>query len=110
MALQGLLLGAAGWRRSSLDVEEKQALVGYGLAELHHRVLFVSMGPGRWIVGSPTGDVFEEDLSTATELMPLARAVPVPAFAGNIFMFRPSESTDVNIQRLRDQAGRLALV
>ena len=110
MALRGLLLATHQWRRYTLDIEQRQVLVGYGDAELHHRVLFVHLGGAKWVVGSPTGDIFEEDLSTTDALMPLGRNVPLPDHTNNIFAFRISEMTDEVLTRLTDQATRLCSV
>ena len=97
----------AGWL--TLDIEEQQILQGYDadVFPAHQRLLLVSLGHARWIVATPTGDVYAEDLADE-DVTPLVRASPFPAAGRPIFAFGPTDGAEM--ARLRTAASALALV
>ncbi|CAE8613278.1 unnamed protein product, partial [Polarella glacialis] len=69
-----------------LDIVEVQALINFPLdadgLEWHWRVLFIALGGGRWIIGTPDGEVYEEAYA-GVAIQPLARAGAYPAALWN---------------------------
>ena len=89
-----------GPRTPTLDCAEIQILVGFagGARPFHHRILYHRVGVGRWIVATPTGDVFVEDFGRA-EVLPLTRAGFLPDGPWRIYAFHPM--SDASYQRLK---------
>ncbi|CAK0822647.1 unnamed protein product, partial [Prorocentrum cordatum] len=104
----------AAVNRTLEDVDELQILAHYeddaaGL-RYHHRVLFTKVAAGRWIIGTPDGDVYEEDFN-GVEVRPLARngAFPVD-LAGMMYVFRGPQRAAARIATMREQARGIAEV
>ena len=70
---------------SSLDVREKQILVRYdddAHFTLHHRLLLVELGNGKWVVCTPDKDIEVCDL-TNHRVLPLRKNEAFPRRAWN---------------------------
>lgn len=93
----------------TLDVVEQQILIGFPLDHFpyHQRLLLIQIGPGRWIVCTPTWDVHAHDL-TEEDVMPLGRNVGFPAAGRPFFAF--GAPTEEQLRDMRSRAMALARV
>ena len=108
MALIGQMIPGANAPQSvSLDIPERQLLVDYGAGEHHHRILYVHVNAAVWIVGTPTGDTYDEDLADNDGLLSVPRRGPFPAVPGNAFLFEDN-ITAPQLARIRENALAMA--
>ena len=70
----------AGSVYPTLDIVERQLLESFDDPPFpaHHRILLLPMGGSRWIVATPTLDIYMVDLAEC-DSAPLARASQFPA-------------------------------
>ena len=95
----------------SLDIAERQVLANYeeDLARpWHMRVLLCRLEKSTWIVLTPTGDVYAEDLADADDFRMIGRDVPIPNDCRPVFAFDPVSEDDMD--RYRHEARELATV
>lgn len=93
---------------ATLDISERQLVQEFpDLFPSHHRVLLIHIEGPRWIVGTPTQDVFEEDFS-GEAVVPVERASQFPLAGRPIFAFSPL--TELELTSLRSRAIALAAV
>jgi hypothetical protein len=74
---------------TTLDVPETQVLVGYPQDPIpyHHRLLISHIAEARWVLCTPTGNVFEDDLA-GEDVVPLTQSSQFPGSNfRNIFAF-----------------------
>ena len=93
-----------------LDCVEDQILedfTGFDQFPEHHRVLLVKLGPGKFVAGSPTFDVYPLDL-TEIGFRPLARGAAFPLDGRPFFCFSPMLDTDPRMCDMRIRAAALA--
>jgi hypothetical protein len=106
-------VAAAGANRDHLtrDIPEQQVLeefVGDAFGA-HHRLLLVDCGTGRWIVASPTLDVYHDDLTADDmSIVPLRRNSTFPVAGRPFFTF--GALTEIQLAELRTQAQSLARI
>jgi hypothetical protein len=102
---------AAGAYRGHLtrDIPEPQVLEEFvgDAYNAHHRLLLVDCGNGRWIVASPTLDVYHDDLTVGDRsIVPLRRNSTFPVDGRPFSTF--GALTEVQLADLRMQAQSLA--
>ena len=97
--------------QQALNIAEPEVLVWFGddpRLQWHHRVLLRRIRESTWVVASPELELSVSDLAEE-ELLPFARASPVPAAAvGNAHLFR--ELGEAELDALHAGAERLAVV
>jgi hypothetical protein len=75
----------------------------------HLRILLVDCGQGRWIVASPTMDVYHDDMTADDmSIVPLRRRAVFPIAGRPFYAF--GTHSDVELADLRSQAHALARV
>jgi hypothetical protein len=104
---------AAGAYRGHLtrDIPEPQVLEEFvgDAYNAHHRLLLVDCGNGRWIVASPTLDVYHDDLTVGDRsIVPLRRNSTFPVDGRPFSTF--GALTEVQLADLRMQAQSLARI
>ena len=88
--------------------EGRQTLVDYAEPgePYHHRVLLSHLEDSRWVVVTPTGDVFEEEFDDTVDIYPLLSGQPFPRVGHWIMSFR--DLTPDRLARYRAEAQALA--
>ena len=66
----------------------------------HHRLGMVKLGQGKWIVGTPTLDIYADDLS-GQGITPLVRNAPFPVMGRPIFAFGALTPAELGSVRAR---------
>ena len=110
-----LICGIAGPNaaRLTFDISEPQVLESFPHDHFqeHHRVLLLNLGEGRWILATPTLDVYLQNMTTSS-IRPLRRGHVFPPDGRPFFVFSDlsaAEWADLR-SRARALAGVLGLV
>lgn len=101
--------GGAHRNHLTLDVEERQILLEYeeDRFPFHHRLLFHAISPGVWVVGTPTLDVYSENLA-GESIYPFQRAHVFPEDTRPAFTFGALSADQ--LADMRQRAFQLAEV